>query len=137
VGDELPLKKNSLAEPLRLQAAEGRLRFSRKQFWQRLGLMEEEADAALHPPCWPNCCPCPSRSSLASRKLIIPVRAQLPYFISGVATARQLAAMLAAGPHPTRSGETPRWPVTYRMSNALAQLSVIAGQQLLLRREKG
>ena len=77
------------------------------------------------------------------RKLIVPVREvrRLPYFdFQEVATARQLAALLAAGASPAaierKLAELSRYVPD--VERPLAQLSVIVqGQQLLLRQGEG
>lgn len=146
--DELPLDEEQLlAEPLRLRAAEGRLEIlSETQFWQRLGLMEEEADVRLYTPAMLAellSVPVSIIRRWHRRKLIIPVREvrRLPYFdFQEVATARQLAAMLAAGASPDAIERKLAALARYvpDVERPLAQLSVIVqGQQLLLRQGDG
>ena len=146
--DELPLEEEQLlAEPLRLRAAEGRLEIlSETQFWQRLGLMEEEADVRLYTPAMlaeQLSVPVSIIRRWHRRKLIIPVREvrRLPYFdFQEVATARQLAAMLAAGASPDAIERKLAALARYvpDVERPLAQLSVIVqGQQLLLRQGEG
>lgn len=146
--DELPLDEEQLlAEPLRLRAAEGRLEIlSETQFWQRLGLMEEEADVRLYTPAMLAellSVPVSIIRRWHRRKLIIPVREvrRLPYFdFQEVATARQLAAMLAAGASPDAIERKLAALARYvpEVERPLAQLSVIVqGKQLLLRQGEG
>ena len=146
--DELPLDEEQLLEePLRLRAAEGRLEIlSETQFWQRLGLMEEEADVRLYTPAMLAellSVPVAIIRRWHRRKLIIPVREvrRLPYFdFQEVATARQLAALLAAGASPDAIERKLASLARYvpDVDRPLAQLSVIVqGQQLLLRQGEG
>jgi tetratricopeptide (TPR) repeat protein len=146
--DELPLDEEQLLEErLRLRAAEGRLEIlSETQFWQRLGLMEEEADVRLYTPAMLAellSVPVAIIRRWHRRKLIIPVREvrRLPYFdFQEVATARQLAALLAAGASPDAIERKLASLARYvpDVDRPLAQLSVIVqGQYLLLRQGEG
>jgi tetratricopeptide (TPR) repeat protein len=145
--DELPLEEDTLLdESIRQAAAEGHLEIiSETQLWQRLGLFDEP-DVQLYTP-----------SMLAEllnvpvsiirrwhrRKLIVPVREvyRLPYFdFQEVATARQLAQLLAAGASPDaiekKLADLSRY--VPEVERPLAQLSVIIeGKQLLLRQGEG
>lgn len=145
--DELPLEEDALLdESIREAAAEGKLEvISETQLWQRLGLFDEP-DVQLYTP-----------SMLAEllhvpvsiirrwhrRKLIVPVREvhRLPYFdFQEVATARQLAQLLAAGASPDaierKLAELSRY--VPEVERPLAQLSVIVeGKQFLLRQGEG
>ncbi|MHB8863677.1 MAG: MerR family transcriptional regulator [Pirellulaceae bacterium] len=146
--DELPLDEESLLdESLRQRAAEGQLEvMSETQLWQRLGLFDEEAHVRLYTPAMLAellSVPVAIIRRWHRRKLIVPVREvrRLPYFdFQEVATARQLAALLAAGASPDaierKLAELSRYVPD--VERPLAQLSVIVqGQQLLLRQGEG
>ncbi len=146
--DELPLDEESLLdESLRQRAAEGQLEIiSETQLWQRLGLFEEESHVRLYTPAMLAellSVPVSIIRRWHRRKLIVPVREvrRLPYFdFQEVATARQLAALLAAGASPDaierKLAELSRYVPD--VERPLAQLSVIVqGQQLLLRQGEG
>jgi len=146
--DELPLDESSLLDDaVRQRAAEGELEIiSETQFWQRLGMFDEEADVRLYTPAMLAELLGVSVSIIRRwhrRQLIVPVREvhRLPYFdFQEVATARQLAALLAAGASPAaiekKLAELSRY--LPNVERPLAQLSVIVqGQQLLLRQGEG
>lgn len=146
--EELPLDEvQLLEEPLRLRAAEGRLEIiSETQFWQRLGLVDDEAGSRLYTPAMLAellSVPVAIIRRWHRRKLIVPVREvrRLPYFdFQEVATARQLAAMLAAGASPDAIERKLAALARYvpDVERPLAQLSVIVqGKQLLLRQGEG
>ncbi|MHB8969196.1 MAG: tetratricopeptide repeat protein [Pirellulaceae bacterium] len=146
--DELPLDEASLLdESIRQRAAEGQLEIiSETQLWQRLGMFEEEANIRLYTPAMLAellSVPISIIRRWHRRKLIVPVREvqRLPYFdFQEVATARQLAALLAAGASPDsierKLEELSRFVPD--VERPLAQLSVIVqGKQLLLRQGEG
>ncbi|MBM4090226.1 MAG: tetratricopeptide repeat protein [Planctomycetes bacterium] len=146
--DELPLAADSLLDDsVRKAAEDGKLRIlSETQLWQQLGLFGGEPNLQLYTPAMLADLlkiPVSVIRSWHRRKLIVPVREvhRLPYFdFQEVATARQLAALLAAGASPEmierRLAELSRYfPDVER---PLAQLSVIVqGRQLLLRQGEG
>src|SRR3990172_5780314 len=89
------------------QGAAGALEIiSETQFWQRLGMFDDESQGRLYTPAMLAELLNVSVSIIRRwhrRKLIVPVREvrRLPYFdFQEVATARQLAALLAAGASP-------------------------------------
>jgi tetratricopeptide (TPR) repeat protein len=146
--DELPLDEDSLLdESLRQRAAEGQLEvISETQLWQRLGMFDEESLVRLYTPAMLAellSVPVSIIRRWHRRKLIVPVREvrRLPYFdFQEVATARQLATLLAAGASPDaierKLAELSRYVPD--VERPLAQLSVIVqGQQLLLRQGEG
>jgi tetratricopeptide (TPR) repeat protein len=146
--DELPLDEVSLLdESIRQQAAEGQLEvISETQFWQRLGMFDDESNVRLYTPAMLAellKVPVSIIRRWHRRKLIVPVREvrRLPYFdFQEVATARQLAALLAAGASPgaieRKLAELSRYVPD--VERPLAQLSVIVqGKQLLLRQGEG
>ena len=146
--DELPLDEASLLdESIRQQAAEGQLEvISETQFWQRLGMFDDESNVRLYTPAMLAellNVPVSIIRRWHRRKLIVPVREvrRLPYFdFQEVATARQLAALLAAGASPgaieRKLAELSRYVPD--VERPLAQLSVIVqGKQLLLRQGEG
>jgi tetratricopeptide (TPR) repeat protein len=146
--DELPLDEESLLDAsLRQSAAEGQLEIiSETQLWQRLGMFDDEAHVRLYTPAMLAellSVPVSIIRRWHRRKLIVPVREvrRLPYFdFQEVATARQLAALLAAGASPDaierKLEELSRYVPD--VERPLAQLSVIVqGKQLLLRQGEG
>jgi tetratricopeptide (TPR) repeat protein len=146
--DELPLDESSLLDDLiRQRAAEGELEIiSETQFWQRLGMFDDESNVRLYTPAMLAellNVPVSIIRRWHRRALIVPVREvqRLPYFdFQEVATARQLAALLAAGASPAaierKLAELSRYVPD--VERPLAQLSVIVqGKQLLLRQGEG
>lgn len=135
-------------EPLRQAAEGGRLEvLSETQFWQRLGLVEHEAD--IHRLYTPAILARLLDVPLAvirrwhRRGLIVPVREvrKLPYFdFQEVATARRLAELLAAGVSPRAIEKKLAGLARYLadVERPLAQLSVIVrGKEILLRQGDG
>lgn len=146
--DELPLDEATLLdESIRQRAAEGALRIiSETEFWQELGLVDDESSMRLYTPAMLAellDVPVAIIRRWHRRKLIVPVREvrRLPYFdFQEVATARQLAALLAAGASPPAIERKLATLSRYvpDVERPLAQLSVIVqGQQLLLRQGEG
>jgi tetratricopeptide (TPR) repeat protein len=145
--DELPLEEDTLLdESVRRAAAEGQLEIlSETQLWQRLGLFDEP-DVQLYTPSMLadlRTVPVSTIRRWHRRKLIVPVREvhRLPNFdFQEVATARQLAQLLAAGASPDaiekKLADLSRY--VPEVERPLAQLSVIVeGKQLLLRQGEG
>ena len=145
--EELPLEEDALLdESIRQAAAEGKLEIiTETQLWQRLGLFEEP-DVQLYTPAMLAellHVPVSVIRRWHRRKLIVPVREvhRLPYFdFQEVATARQLAQLLAAGASPDaierKLAELSRY--VPEVERPLAQLSVIVeGKLLLLRQGEG
>ena len=134
--------------PVRQAADEGRIEIiSETQFWQRLGLMEDE-------PCEPRLYTPAMLAELLGvsvatirrwhrRGLIKPVKEihRLPYFdFQEVATARRIAQLLAEGTQPhiieRKLAQLSRY--LPNVDRPLAQLSVIVeGKQILLRHGEG
>jgi tetratricopeptide (TPR) repeat protein len=146
--DELPLNEESLLdEPIRDLAAAGKLEvISETELWRRLGMFDEEANLRLYTPAMLAellDVPLSIVRRWHRRGLIVPVREvrRLPYFdFQEVATARQLAALLAAGASPDAVERKLEDLARYvpDVQRPLAQLSVIVqGQQLLLRQGEG
>ena len=140
--DELPLEEDSLLdESIRQLAAEGKLEIiSETELWQRLGMFDDESNVRLYTPAMLAellNVPVSIIRRWHRRRLIVPVREvqRLPYFdFQEVATARQLAELLAAGASPDaierKLEELSRYVPD--VERPLAQLSVIVqGQQLL------
>ncbi len=148
--DELPISDDSPSLDARLQelAGDGRVEIiTETQFWQRLGLIEEESlEGRLYTPAMlAELLGVPLRiiRRWARRGLIVPAREvhRLPYFeFQEVATARNLAQLLAAGASPDAierklAGLSRILP---NVERPIAQLSIIVqGRQLLLRRGEG
>lgn len=146
--DELPLREESLLdETTRARAGAGALEvISETELWRRLGLLEAEATARLYTPAMLAellQVPLAVIRRWHRRGLIVPVREvrRLPYFdFQEVATARQLAALLAAGASPEAIEKQLAELARYvpNVQRPLAQLSVIVqGRQLLLRQGDG
>ena len=148
--DVFPLDEEDslLDEDVRRLAGEGRLEIiSETQFWQRLGLMENEHVARrLYTPAMLAELLGVSVSTIRRwhrRGLIVPAREvhRLPYFdFQEVATAQRLAQLLAAGASPAaiekKLGALSRYVPD--VERPLAQLSVIVeGRQILLRQGEG
>lgn len=146
--DELPLCEESLLdERARARAGSGHLEvISETELWRRLGLLERDAAARLYTPAMLAellQVPLAVIRRWHRRGLIVPVREmrRLPYFdFQEVATARQLAALVAAGASPEaiekQLAELARYVPD--VERPLAQLSVIVqGRQLLLRQGDG
>ncbi|MCU0959017.1 MAG: tetratricopeptide repeat protein [Pirellulaceae bacterium] len=146
--DELPLREESLLDDTtRARAGAGDLEvISETELWRRLGLLETEATARLYTPAMLAellQVPLSVIRRWHRRGLIVPVREvrRLPYFdFQEVATARQLAALVAAGASPEaiekQLAELARYVPD--VQRPLAQLSVIVqGRQLLLRQGDG
>jgi tetratricopeptide (TPR) repeat protein len=145
--DELPLGEETLlSDEVERASAEGRLEIlSETQFWQRLGLFPGTASQLYTPAMLAELLNVPV--SVVRRwhrhQLIVPVREvrRLPYFdFQEVATARQLAQLLAAGASPSeierQLAELSRYVPD--VERPLAQLSVIVqGKRLLLRQGEG
>ncbi len=146
--DELPLREeNLLDDSTRQLAAEGKLEIiTETELWRRLGLFEGETNQRLYTPAMLAellHVPINIIRRWHRRKLIVPTREvrRLPYFdFQEVATARQLAELLAAGASPDaieRKLEKLARCVP-DVERPLAQLSVIVeGKQLLLRQGEG
>ncbi len=146
--DELPLNEERLLdESIRDRAAVGKLEIiSETELWHRLGLFDGEADQRLYTPAMLAellHLPVSIIRRWHRRRLIVPVREvrRLPYFdFQEVATARQLAELLAAGVSPDAVERKLEKLARYvpDVERPLAQLSVIVqGQQLLLRQGEG
>jgi Tfp pilus assembly protein PilF len=146
--DELPLREESLLdEAMRARVGAGHLEvISETELWRRLGLLETESTARLYTPAMLAellHVPLSVIRRWHRRNLIVPVREvrRLPYFdFQEVATARQLAALVAAGASPEaiekQLAELARYVPD--VARPLAQLSVIVqGRQLLLRQGDG
>jgi tetratricopeptide (TPR) repeat protein len=147
--NELPLTDDTLLDPALRDAADRGLVeiISETQFWQRLGLVENEQHVRrLYTPVMLAQLLNVSVSIIRRwhrRRLIVPVREvhRLPYFdFQEVATARQLAELLGAGVSPAtierKLAELARWVPD--VDRPLAQLSIIVeGRQLLLRQGEG
>lgn len=146
--DELPLSEESLLdEAIRARAGAGHLEvISETELWRRLGLLDMESTARLYTPAMLAellDVPLAVIRRWHRRKLIVPVREvrRLPYFdFQEVATARQLAELVAAGASPEviekQLAELARFVPD--IARPLAQLSVIVqGHQLLLRQGDG
>lgn len=147
--DEWPLAEADLLdEPTREAAAAGAIEIiTETQFWQRLGLVENEQQIRRH--YTPAMLAELLGVSVATirrwhrRGLIVPVREvhRLPYFdYQEVATARRLAELVAAGASPAvierKLAALAR--LVPEVERPLAQLSVIVeGRQLLLRQGEG
>lgn len=149
--DELPLNDDQLLDDrIRQAAAEGKLEIiSETEFWQRLGLVDEESTANVRRLYTP--------AMLADllgvkvsiirrwhrRGLIVPAREvhRLPYFdFQEISTARSLAQLLAAGASAAaierKLAQLARFVPD--VERPLAQLSVIVeGKQILLRQGEG
>ncbi len=146
--DELPLNEEHLLdESIRDLAAAGKLEIiSETELWRRLGLFDGESDLRLYTPAMLAellHVPVSIIRRWHRRRLIVPVREvrRLPYFdFQEVATARQLAELLAAGVSPDAVERKLEKLARYvpDVERPLAQLSVIIqGQQLLLRQGEG
>ncbi len=146
--DELPLnEENLLDEPIRELAAADKLEvISETELWRRLGLFDAESSLRLYTPAMLAellHVPVSIIRRWHRRQLIVPVREvrRLPYFdFQEVATARQLAELLAAGASPDAVERKLEELARYvpDVERPLAQLSVIVqGQQLLLRQGEG
>jgi len=146
--DELPLHEEQLLnQPLRDRAAVGKLEvISETEFWRRLGMFDAESSLRLYTPAMLAellHVPISIIRRWHRRGLIVPVREvrRLPYFdFQEVATARQLAELLAAGASPDAIERKLEALGRYMpdVERPLAQLSVIVqGQQLLLRQGEG
>jgi tetratricopeptide (TPR) repeat protein len=145
--DELPLGEEDLLDEEVCQAsAQSQLEIiSETQFWQRLGLFQGAAAQLYTPAMLAELLNVPVSvvRRWHRRKLIVPVREvqRLPYFdFQEVATARQLAQLLAAGASPAeierKLAELSRFVPD--VERPLAQLSVIVeGKLLLLRQGEG
>ncbi len=146
--DELPLDEaNLLDESIRQLAAEGNLEIiTETELWHRLGMFDGEARERLYTPAMLAellDVPVAIIRRWHRRRLIVPTREvhRLPYFdFQEVATARQLAELLAAGASPDaierKLEELARFVPD--VERPLAQLSIIVqGQQLLLRQGEG
>jgi tetratricopeptide (TPR) repeat protein len=149
---ELPLAFDSRAIELddatRAAVDEGRIEvITETQLWQRMGLVEAEQHVhRLYTPAMLAellQVPVAIVRRWHRRGLIVPRREvrKLPYFdFQEVATARQLAELLAAGMSPQAIEKKLAELVRYRpgVARPLAQLSVIVeGKQLLLRQGDG
>jgi tetratricopeptide (TPR) repeat protein len=141
-------EENLLNETTRRAVSEGRLTIlSETEFWERLGLMEEGAAARkLYTPAMLAelvRVPLATIRRWHRRGLIVPVREvhRLPYFdFQEVATARQLASILAAGVSPAtlekKLAALSRF--VKGVDRSLRQLAVIVeGRQILLRQGEG
>jgi tetratricopeptide (TPR) repeat protein len=146
--DELPLDEENLLDPeLRQLAGEGKLEIvAETELWQRLGMITADAELRLYTPAMLAELLGVSISIIRRwhrRGLIVPVREawRLPYFdFQEVATARQLAELLAAGASPDAIERKLESLSRYvpDVERPLAQLSVIVqGQDLLLRQGEG
>lgn len=146
--EELPLNEESLLDAsIRDRAAAGQLEvISETELWRRLGLFEGETNLQLYTPAMLADLlnvPVSIIRRWHRRGLIIPLREvrRLPYFdFQEVATARQLAELLAAGASPDAVERKLEELARYvpEVERPLAQLSVIVqGQQLLLRQGEG
>ncbi|MFW6171147.1 MAG: MerR family transcriptional regulator [Planctomycetota bacterium] len=146
--DELPLNEDSLLEEsIREVAAAGKVKIiSETELWRQLGMMETEPHMQLYTPAMLADLldvPVSIIRRWHRRGLIVPAREvrRLPYFdFQEVATARQLAALLAAGASPNAVERKLAKLARYvpDVERPLAQLSVIVqGQQLLLRQGEG
>lgn len=146
--DELPLNEDSLLDDsIRELAAEGKLEIiSETELWLRLGMFDAESNLRLYTPAMLAellHVPVSIIRRWHRRRLIVPVREvrKLPYFdFQEVATARQLAELLAAGASPDAVERKLEELARYvpDVDRPLAQLSVIVqGQQLLLRQGEG
>jgi len=148
--DEWPIgeTETSLDETVRLAAAEGRLEvITETQFWQRLGLVENEQNVRrLYTPAMLADLLDVSVAVIRRwhrRGLIVPAREvrKLPYFdFQEVATARRLAQLVASGASPTviekKLEQLSR--LVPDVERPLAQLTVIVeGKQILLRQGEG
>lgn len=147
--EELPLEdQDLLTAEVRNAAANGELEIiNETELWQRLGFVEVEHHVQkLYTPAMLADLLNVSVSIIRRwhrRGLIVPVREvhRLPYFdFQEVATARQLARLLAAGTSPSaieaKLAELAR--LVPDVDRPLAQLSVIVeGRQLLLRQGEG
>lgn len=148
--DELPLDDDAgaITDDLRELAAEGKLEIiSETEFWQRLGLVENEQN--IHKLYTPAMLaelleiPVATIRRWQRRGLIAPVREvfKLPYFdFQEVANARRLAHLLSHGVSPNvlekKLAELARF--TPHAERSLAQLSVIwEGREILLRADEG
>ena len=145
---ELLLDEDALFDDAILRAVEeGRLKIlTETEFWQHLGLVEEHAAQKLYTPAMLAelvRVPLATIRRWHRRGLIVPAREvhRLPYFdFQEVATARQLANVLAAGVPPAtlekKLGELARF--VKGIDRSLRQLAVIVeGRQILLRQEEG
>jgi len=148
--DQLPLADPDelFEEEIRDAAAKGTLEIiSETQFWQRLGLVENERNIhQLYTPAMLADLLGVSVSIIRRwhrRKLIIPVREvrKLPYFdFQEVSTARHLAQLLASGASPKTIERKLERLARYvpEVKRPLTQLSVIIeGKQILLRQGEG
>ena len=146
--DELPLEEESLLdESIRELAAEGKLEIiSETELWRRLGMFDGESNQRLYTPAMLAellDVPVSIIRRWHRRQLIVPTREvrRLPYFdFQEVATARQLAELLAAGASPDAIERKLEELARYvpDVERPLAQLSVIVeGRQLLLRQGDG
>ncbi|MFO7907340.1 MAG: MerR family transcriptional regulator [Planctomycetota bacterium] len=146
--DELPLNEDSLLdESIRELAAVGKIRIiSETELWRQLGMMEAEPHMQLYTPAMLADLlevPVSIIRRWHRRGLIVPAREvrRLPYFdFQEVATARQLAALLAGGASPNAVERKLEELARYvpDVERPLAQLSVIVqGKQLLLRQGEG
>ena len=146
--EELPLAEESLLdEAFRDLAAEGSLEvISETELWQRLGLFGSESETRLYTPAMLAellDVPVAIIRRWHRRGVIVPVREvrRLPYFdFQEVATARQLAELLAAGASADAVERKLAKLARYvpDVERPLAQLSVIVeGQHLLLRQGEG
>lgn len=146
--DELPLNEDSLLdESVRRLAGAGQLTIiSETELWRQLGMVDAEPNMQLYTPAMLADLlevPISVIRRWHRRGLIVPAREvrRLPYFdFQEVATARQLAALLAAGASPNAVERKLEELARYvpEVERPLAQLSVIVqGQQLLLRQGEG
>jgi tetratricopeptide (TPR) repeat protein len=151
--EELPLTDAAgldewLDEPTRLAAGRGTLEvITETELWQRLGLVERQQEIhRLYTPAMLAGLlgvPVAVIRRWHRRGLIVPVREvrRLPYFdFQEVATARQLAELLAAGVSPLAIEKKLAALARYLpgVSRPLAQLSVIVrGKEILLRQGDG
>jgi tetratricopeptide (TPR) repeat protein len=148
--DELPLSDQDdlLDDETRRAAAEGRLEIiGETQFWQRLGLVEQDLDIRrLHTPAMLAellKVPVATIRRWHRRGLIVPAKEvhRLPYFdFQEVATARRLTELVAAGVSASaiekKLAELAR--LVPDVERPLAQLSVLVqGKQLLVREGEG
>lgn len=146
--DELPLHEDVLLdESIRELAAAGKVKImSETELWRQLGMMETDPHVQLYTPAMLAdllAVPVSIIRRWHRRGLIVPAREvrRLPYFdFQEVATARQLASLLAAGASPNAVERKLEELARYvpDVERPLAQLSVIVhGKQLLLRQGEG
>ena len=147
--EQLPLADDALlSEPLRQAEQRGQVEIiNETEFWERLGLVESQQYLRhLYTPAMLAellGVPIGIVRRWHRRGLIVPVREvhRLPYFdFQEVASARQLANLLAAGASPAKIEEKLEQLARYMpdVDRPLAQLSVmVEGKQLLLRQGEG